>query len=132
MTGTKIKRIREMLGKTQEEIAEKLSLTAQAYGRMERGETSITTDRLEKIANALGVNADEIMKFDGSKFQISGNSNNGEASENGVQFNLNIYESDRAIEILKETISNQQEEIKYLHKQIEKLTDLLLKKTDTI
>ncbi len=132
MTGTKIKRIREMLGKTQEEIAEKLSLTAQAYGRMERGETSITTDRLEKIANALGVNTDEIMKFDGSKFQISGNSNNGEASENGVQFNLNIYESDRAIEILKETISNQQEEIKYLHKQIEKLTDLLLKKTDTI
>ena len=132
MTGTKIKRIREMLGKTQEEIAEKLSLTAQAYGRMERGETSITTDRLEKIANALGVNADEIMKFDGSKFQISGNSNNGEASENGVQFNLNIYESDRAIEILKETISNQQEEIKYLHKQIEKLTDILLKKTDTI
>ena len=96
---------------------------------MERGETSITTERLEKIANALGVSVDEIMKFDGSKFQISGNSNNGEANESNLQFNLNIYESDRAIEILKETISNQQEEIKYLHKQIEKLTDLLLKKT---
>jgi transcriptional regulator with XRE-family HTH domain len=73
MTGSKIKRIREMLNKTQEEIAEQLSLTAQAYGRMERGETSITTDRLEKIATALGVSVDEIMRFDGSKFLISGN-----------------------------------------------------------
>jgi transcriptional regulator with XRE-family HTH domain len=120
-----------MLGKTHEEIAEKLSLTSQAYVRMERGETSITTDRLEKIATALGVSVDEIMRFDGSKFLISGNSNNGEANENGVQFNLNIYESDKAIEILKETISNQQEEIKYLHRQIEKLTDILLKKAAT-
>ena len=131
MTGTKIKRIRELLRKTQEEIAEQLSLTAQAYGRMERGETSITTDRLEKIANALGVSVDEIMKFDGSKFLISGNSNNGEANESNLQFNLNIYESDKAIEVLKETIRNQQEEIKYLHSQIEKLTDLLLKKAST-
>ena len=128
MTGTKIKRIREMLGKTQEEIAEKLNLTAQAYGRMERGETSINTERLEKIAGALSVSVDEILRFDGSKFLISGNSNNGEANESALQFNLNIYESDKALEVLKETISNQQEEIKYLHKQIEKLTDLLLKK----
>lgn len=128
MTGTKIKRIREMLGKTQEEIAEKLNLTAQAYGRMERGETSINTERLEKIAGALGVSVDEILRFDGSKFLISGNSNNGEANESPLLFNLNIYESDKALEVLKETISNQQEEIKYLHKQIEKLTDLLLKK----
>jgi transcriptional regulator with XRE-family HTH domain len=128
MTGTKIKRIREMLGKTQEEIAEKLNLTAQAYGRMERGETSINTERLEKIAGALSVSVDEILRFDGSKFLISGNSNNGEANESALQFNLNIYESDKALEVLKETIRNQQEEIKYLHKQIEKLTDLLLKK----
>ena len=128
MTGTKIKRIREMLGKTQEEIAEKLSLTAQAYGRMERGETSISTERMVKIAYALGVNPEEIMRFDENKFVISGNSNNGEANENGVQFNLNIYESDMAVEALKETIKNQQEQIKFLQNQVEKLTDLLLKK----
>jgi transcriptional regulator with XRE-family HTH domain len=128
MTGTKIKRIREMLGKTQEEIAEKLSLTAQAYGRMERGETSISTERMVKIADALGVNPEEIMRFDENKFVISGNSNNGEANENGVQFNLNIYESDMAVEALKETIKNQQEQIKFLQNQVEKLTDLLLKK----
>jgi transcriptional regulator with XRE-family HTH domain len=128
MDGAKIKRIREMKGKTQEEIAEKLSLTAQAYGRMERGETSINTERLGKIAEALDVSVEDIYRFDDRKFMISGNSNNGEANENGVQFNLNIYESDKAIDILKETIVNQQEEIKYLHKQLEKLTDLLLKK----
>lgn len=128
MTGTKIKRIREMLGKTQEEIAEKLSLTAQAYGRMERGETSISTERMVKIADALGVNPEEIMRFDENKFVISGNSNNGEASESNLQFNLNIYERDQTIEVLKDTITNQQEQMKFLQNQVEKLTDLLLKK----
>ncbi len=53
MIGTKIKRIREMRGITQEEIAEELNLTAQAYGRMERGETSISAERLGKIAEKL-------------------------------------------------------------------------------
>ncbi len=128
MDGAKIKRIREMKGKTQEEVAEKLNLTAQAYGRMERGETSINTERLEKIAEALEVSVEDIYRFDDRKFMISGSNNNGEANENAFNFNLNIYESDKAIDILKETIINQQEEIKYLHKQLEKLTDLLLKK----
>jgi transcriptional regulator with XRE-family HTH domain len=128
MIGTKIKRIREMRGITQEEIAEELNLTAQAYGRMERGETSISAERLGKIAEKLGVNTDEIMRYDENKYVISGNSNNGEANENGVQFNLNIYESDIAVEALKETIKNQQEQIKFLQIQVEKLTDLLLKK----
>jgi transcriptional regulator with XRE-family HTH domain len=99
MDGAKIKRIREMKGKTQEEIAEKLNLTAQAYGRMERGETSINTERLGKIAEALDVSVEDIYRFDDRKFMISGN-NNGEANEN-VQFNLNIYDSDKAIDILK-------------------------------
>ena len=128
MIGSKIKRIREMRGITQEEIAEKLSLTAQAYGRMERGETSISTERMVKIADALGVNPEEIMRFDENKFVISGNSNNGEASESNLQFNLNIYERDQTIEVLKDTITNQQDQIKFLQNQVEKLTDLLLKK----
>ena len=128
MIGSKIKRIREMRGITQEEIAEALNLTAQAYGRMERGETSISAERLGKIAEKLGVNTDEIMRYDENKFIISGNSNNGEANEDALQFNLNIYESERAIEVLKETISNQHEQIKFLQNQVEKLTALLLKK----
>ena len=128
MIGSKIKRIREMRGITQEEIAEDLNLTAQAYGRMERGETSISAERLGKIAEKLGVNTDEIMRYDENKYVISGNSNNGEANENGVQFNLNIYESDIAVEALKETINNQHEQIKFLQNQVEKLTALLLKK----
>ena len=61
---------------------------------------------------------EDIIKFEDSKFNISGNKNNGDAKENGIQFNLNIYESDKAIDILKETITNQQEEIKYLHNRL--------------
>jgi transcriptional regulator with XRE-family HTH domain len=128
MNGSKIKRIREMLGKTQEEVAEKLNLTAQAYSRMERGETSVSMKRLEEIAEVFEMKVEDIYRFDEKKVVISNNTNHGEAKENSVQFHLTINESDKAIEILEKTIAAQQEEIKHLRKQVEKLTELLLKK----
>jgi len=129
MNGIKIKRIREMLGKTQEEIAQKLSLTPQAYSRMERGETSISLDRLGKLAEAFDMKIEDIFRFDDNKVVITGNNNNnGEAKENALQFHLTINESNKTIEILERSLANQQEEIKHLRKQVEKLTELLNKK----
>jgi transcriptional regulator with XRE-family HTH domain len=129
MNGSKIKRIREMLGKTQEEVAEKLNLTAQAYSRMERGETSVSMERLAQIAAAFEMKVEDIYRFDEKKVIITGNNNNhGEAKENAFQLHLTINDSDKAIEILEKTIAAQQEEIKHLRKQVEKLTELLLKK----
>ncbi len=118
-----------MLGKTQEEIAQKLSLTPQAYSRMERGETSISLDRLGKLAQAFDMKIEDIFGFDDNKVVIAGNNNNnGEAKENALQFHLTINESNKTIEILERSLANQQEEIKHLRKQVEKLTELLNKK----
>lgn len=124
MVSSKIKRIRELFGKTQEEIAEKLNITPQAYSRMERGESSISVERMEDIAKALGVSVEDIYKFDEKKMVISGNTNHGEAHDNALHFNLTIHEHDcsKAIEILEKTIEKQQEEIVFLRHQLECLT----------
>ncbi len=96
INGNKIKRIREIKGLTQEDIAKKLNLTHQAYSRMERGETSISIERIAKIAEILDVTVDDIYRMDEKK-----------------------------VLILEKMIKSQQDEINHLRRQVEKLTDLL-------
>jgi transcriptional regulator with XRE-family HTH domain len=51
----KIRTIRISKGFTQEYIADKLNIDAVNYGRIERGQTKITIDRLIKIAEIFDV-----------------------------------------------------------------------------
>lgn len=123
--GDKIKRIREIKGLTQEDVAKKLNLTHQAYSRMERGETNISAERIVKIAEVLDVSVDDIFKLDDKKIIINSNTNHGETKDNAIQFHLTINESDKAIEILEKMIKSQQEEIIHLRKQVDRLSDQL-------
>jgi len=125
MNGFRIRRMREMVGRTQEEVAKALSMTHQAYSRMERGETGITTERLEKIATALGLNVEDFYAEE-KKVVITNNTNHGEAKENSVQVHLTINENERALEVLQQRIAAQEAEIAYLRKQLEKFTDKLI------
>ena len=125
MNGFRIRRMREMIGKTQEEVAKELNLTHQAYSRMERGETGISAERLEKLANALGIKVEDFYADD-KKVVITHNTNHGEAKENSVQVHLTINENEKTLEILQQRIAAQDQEISYLRKQLEKLTDLLI------
>jgi transcriptional regulator with XRE-family HTH domain len=127
MDGHKLKKIREMMGKTQSEMAYNLSITPQAYSRMERGKTNIGTDRLEKIAESLELTVEDMYKFDEKKYTISGNTNKGELKENAMQFHLTINEGDKTISVLQKTIDNQQKEIEFLRTQMDNLTKLLNK-----
>jgi transcriptional regulator with XRE-family HTH domain len=128
MIGSKIRRIREMMGKTQNEIAKEINMTHQAYSRMERGESSISTNKLEQIAEALGVLVEDIYKFEDGNITISNNNNHGEAKENAFQLHFTVNKNDKIIEHLERTISNLQEEVKYLRAQLDKLTDSVSKK----
>ncbi len=128
MIGSKIRRIREMMGKTQNEIAKEINMTHQAYSRMERGQSSISTNKLEQIAEALGVLVEDIYKFEDGNVTISNNYNHGEANENAFQLHFTVNKNDKLIEYLEKTISNLQEEVKYLRAQLDKLTETVRKK----
>ncbi len=51
----KIRIIRNAKGLSQESVALELNIDAVNYGRLERGQSKITVDRLERIAKILGV-----------------------------------------------------------------------------
>jgi transcriptional regulator with XRE-family HTH domain len=52
---SKIRDLREMRELTQSEMASLLSLSTSAYGKLERGETSLLVCRLDEISRALAV-----------------------------------------------------------------------------
>lgn len=57
----KIKSAREIKGLTQEEIADQLELSTSGYSKIERGETRVSIDRLQQIADILEVSIFELI-----------------------------------------------------------------------
>ncbi|NJO14592.1 MAG: helix-turn-helix transcriptional regulator [Thioploca sp.] len=57
----RIRLMRTANGWSQEEIAEKLHMSLNAYGCIERGETRPNLNRLEQIAQILGVKLEELV-----------------------------------------------------------------------
>jgi transcriptional regulator with XRE-family HTH domain len=57
----KIKLVRQTKGLTQEEVASKLGMSANAYGDIERGCSDPKLSKLEQISEILGVNLSELL-----------------------------------------------------------------------
>ena len=125
MIGQRLKKIRQMMGKTQSEMASKLNITSQAYSRMERGKTGIDIERLKKIAEGLELTIEDLYKFNENNFTLKVNPKKEDERGNGLQFQLNNHESEKSIEILQKMIDNQQKEIEFLRTQVDNLTKLL-------
>lgn len=60
-TTEKIREQRENLNWSQEQMAEKLNLTANGYAKIERGETKLYLDRLEQIAQVFNVDITKLL-----------------------------------------------------------------------
>jgi transcriptional regulator with XRE-family HTH domain len=63
--GDRVRKFRREKGLSQEELSFKANLHRTYIGMIERAEKNITLVNIEKIANALGVSVNELMKFDG-------------------------------------------------------------------
>jgi transcriptional regulator with XRE-family HTH domain len=61
--GEKIRKIRELKGLKQENIATALGMSITAYGNLERGDTNVTYDKLEEIAKAMEVTVQDIINL---------------------------------------------------------------------
>ena len=58
--GNVLRKIRESRGLSQEEFAELCDISRAYYGRLERGEHSITLDLCRKISEATGLSMSEL------------------------------------------------------------------------
>lgn len=61
---SKIKKIREIKGFSQDYVATKLEVTQNTYSKIERGETSLTIEKLSAICKVLEIDFNTLFNFD--------------------------------------------------------------------
>jgi transcriptional regulator with XRE-family HTH domain len=62
--GTKIRKVRELRGFSQENLATELGMSITGYGKIERNEVNLSFDKLMKISEILKVAIEDIIGFD--------------------------------------------------------------------
>ncbi len=122
----KIQFMRTLRGWSQEEMAEKLVMSAGGYAKIERGETDIHYSRIKQIAQILGVETFTLFEPQG-KIII----NIGETQLNGDncghKYEISNLPKDLAHELEKANLLNQQKdkEISLLYEQISQLKQFI-------
>ena len=116
----RIRSLRQQKNWTQEDMAEKLNISSNGYGNLERGTTGMTFHRLEQLAEIFGIGLAELLGIDG-KFILN---QMGEHCNNN-NFNLDskpLTESEYKYQLEKQQliIENLRQEVSYL-KEIIKL-----------
>jgi len=74
----KIRLVRQAKGLTQEEVAEKLNMSVNGYGDIERGETDVNLSRLQQLANLFEMSLPQLFSLDEKNvFNVLGSNNTG-------------------------------------------------------
>lgn len=64
--GGRLAALRESLGWTQQETSEKIQLSIEAYGRLERGVSIPTADTLDRVCRGMNVTPNELLGWEES------------------------------------------------------------------
>jgi len=123
--GEKIRKLREIKNLKQEEMAEKLGISVTAYGKLERDESNISLERLNQIADALGMSVQDIMAFD-EKVLFNFLSTASQCGYNYSIHNYGINENERKlyddkVKLLEANLRLKDERIEELKREIERL-----------
>lgn len=62
--GSKIKRLRQKRGLTQEQLAEQIGIATRTLSGIEIGENFVTAETLEKVFDVLNISSTELFAFD--------------------------------------------------------------------
>ncbi len=104
--GTRIKKVRENKGISQESMALELDITQSNYGRLEKEDNRLTVPKIQKIAKVLDITISYL--FDEKSAKIINQHNNDSAQSQ------HAYNVDTIINADKEHITSLKEEITYL------------------
>lgn len=136
--GNKVRKIRNLRGFSQEYVAQKLNISTQAYGKIETNHTKLDDERLQQIAEILGVTPEDIELFDEEKLFIHNNSPHLQHNQQ-VQSNLQSQfynkrdvhvtyaENEKVVDLLQELVQQKNEEIAFLRQQLADALALLKK-----
>jgi len=120
-THEKLRVIRTFRGWSQDEMAEKLGYSVNGYAKIERGETQIKADKLETIAEAMGVDFKQLLDLNEKNvFNIidNGSSQHGNIYLTETQC---VHELEKSQLLLKE----REKEIGYLKEENIRLKEII-------
>lgn len=119
----KIRNLRKAKGYSQEEVAERLSISQSAYARIERGESHSWAAHLEKLSEIFEVKPEELLSDDSNNF-------NNQEQKGGMAFQfvgtINTINSlsEKLIEQYEVRIAELKEEVTSLKEEIRLLKSL--------
>ncbi len=126
----KVKKLREDHQWTQEEMAQKLSMTTKGYAKIERGETISNLPRFEQIAEVFDMDICELLSYgEEGKIYINNTDNNlsnsfislGNGNEDTDKLKLIISHKDELLAHKIEIIENQKRELELLREMLNTL-----------
>lgn len=120
--GYNAKRLREILGVKQEDLADMLGLSQQAVSKLEQKEV-IDDATLEKIAKALNIPIDAIKNFsEDSALNIISNSftSNDSSTLNAINHQCTFNAMDKIVELFERLLKAEQEKVQLLQEVLNK------------
>lgn len=120
LVGSKIKQIRELKGISQKQMADYLHLSESGYAKLEQGEGRLHTERLEKIAQMLEIEVNDLLDSDTRFLCVVNESGTMEVS--CINQNNNYQNQDLIIELIKSKdnlIEQQKQHIQLLQHTME-------------
>ena len=118
---SKIKLLREIHNYTQEYVADTLEISQNTYSLIEKGETKLTVDRLEKLAKLYNMDIVDLIRLNEQTYIHTITHSQGVCSQ---QVTINQM-PDEERELYKRTVGRLEKENERLQNLIEKLTDRL-------
>ena len=115
----KIKLVRQTKGFTQEDIAEKLGMSSNAYGDIERGDSDPKLSKLQKISDILGIGLSELLDSNEKTILNVNFNKQGKHYNVYMSSDFEVEKCKLVIEKLETTVAAQQSEIVYLKEIIE-------------
>ncbi len=117
----KIRTFREVRQLSQEEMANQMNMSTSGYAKIERGDTKLHLDKLQQIADVLGVSSLDLMDNKGVMFLMN---------ENFDYTNMNYYAGGdevmaMEIEKLKLTIQHKDELLAQKEQELQIMRDVL-------
>jgi transcriptional regulator with XRE-family HTH domain len=115
--GRNISRIRELRGMKQEALANAIGVSQQSVSNIEGSET-IDDEKLQAIAEVLGVTAEAIKNFsEEAVLNIIGNTYHDNGIVNaGTNYNCTFNPLDKVVELYERLVQAEKDKIEYLEK----------------
>jgi transcriptional regulator with XRE-family HTH domain len=110
--GDKVRHMRAIKGLSQENMADMLGISVNAFAKIERGETDVNHSRLEQIAGVLQVPLPELVAFgEGQFIYVAGNATHAFTSGTVNNYGVDLKELVSVVSKLDERLKTVEQKI---------------------